>query len=238
MKKAIWICVLVVWAGSGAGLGQEALGTNDVPDGKTLYGEHCAKCHGENLEGVNAPSLVDAVWLYGTGRSQRVRNIRFGILQQGMPAFDEALNRDQIDSITDYIGEMEKASGNERPPLPEVLDTYDYDICVERFAEGLEIPWAIEFLDDQTALITERPGNLRIVRGGQLAAVPVVGTPKVLSEGQGGLMDVAVDPNYVENGWLSKEEISIAVKAYRMVKDDTDIDQLLDFYAHVQKTCK
>jgi hypothetical protein len=48
----------------------------------------------------------------------------------------------------------------------------------------------------------------------------------------------ALKGNYVENGWLSKEEISIAVKAYRMVKDDTDIDQLLDFYAHVQKTCK
>lgn len=44
--------------------------------------------------------------------------------------------------------------------------------------------------------------------------------------------------NYVENGWLSKEEISLAVKAYRMVKDDTDIDQLIDFYTHVQKTCK
>jgi len=48
----------------------------------------------------------------------------------------------------------------------------------------------------------------------------------------------ALKGNYVENGWLSKEEISMAVKAYRMVKDDTDIDQLLDFYSHVQKTCK
>jgi len=48
----------------------------------------------------------------------------------------------------------------------------------------------------------------------------------------------ALKGNYVENGWLSKEEISMAVKAYRMVKDDTDVDQLLDFYSHVQKTCK
>ena len=48
----------------------------------------------------------------------------------------------------------------------------------------------------------------------------------------------ALKGNYVENGWLSKEEISMAVKAYRMVKDDTDVDQLLDLYSHVQKTCK
>jgi len=48
----------------------------------------------------------------------------------------------------------------------------------------------------------------------------------------------ALKSNYVENGWLSKEEISVAVKAYRMVKEDTDIDQLMDFYNHVRKTCK
>ena len=35
---------------------------------------------------------------------------------------------------------------------------------------------------------------------------------------------------YKENGWLSKEEISIAVKAYRLLKDETDLEQLMDFY--------
>jgi len=43
----------------------------------------------------------------------------------------------------------------------------------------------------------------------------------------------ALKANYVENGWLSKEEISLAVKAYRLVKDDTDIEQLMDFYSKV-----
>jgi hypothetical protein len=42
--------------------------------------------------------------------------------------------------------------------------------------------------------------------------------------------------NYVENGWLTKEEISMAVKAYRLMKSDTDIEQLLDFLEHVKKT--
>ena len=48
----------------------------------------------------------------------------------------------------------------------------------------------------------------------------------------------ALKGNYVENGWLSKEEISLAVKAYRMVKGDVDIEQLMDFYDHVSKTVK
>ena len=44
--------------------------------------------------------------------------------------------------------------------------------------------------------------------------------------------------NFHENGWLSKEEISMAVKAYRMVKGDIDMEQLMDFYDHVQKTVR
>jgi hypothetical protein len=42
--------------------------------------------------------------------------------------------------------------------------------------------------------------------------------------------------SYVENGWLSKEEISMAVKAYRLLKGDVDFDQLRDFYEQVSKT--
>lgn len=42
--------------------------------------------------------------------------------------------------------------------------------------------------------------------------------------------------NYVENGWLSKEEISMAIKAYRLMKDDVDVEQLMDFYDRVSKT--
>ena len=44
--------------------------------------------------------------------------------------------------------------------------------------------------------------------------------------------------NYLDNEWLSKEEISLAVKAYRLMKDDVDMEQLMDFYDHVNKTMK
>ena len=43
----------------------------------------------------------------------------------------------------------------------------------------------------------------------------------------------ALKANYIENGWLSKDEVSVAVKAYRLLKDDTDIEQLMDFYNKV-----
>lgn len=42
--------------------------------------------------------------------------------------------------------------------------------------------------------------------------------------------------NYVDNGWLTKEEMRMAVRAYRLMKTDTDMDQLLDLFQHVKKT--
>ena len=42
--------------------------------------------------------------------------------------------------------------------------------------------------------------------------------------------------NYVDNGWLTKEEMRMAVRAYRLMKSDTDMDQLLDFVDHVKRT--
>ena len=189
----VWLCGAWVHAQDSA---EQGLG------GKAIYDEHCARCHGPNLTGGEAPSLVDAVWLYGTGKSQQIRNIRFGIQQQGMPAFAQALSDEQIDAVADYIGEMEDVAGNERPPLPDRLSTYDYEITVDRFAEGLDTPWAIAFPDDRTALITERSGTLRVVRDGMLLEAPVSGTPEVLNQGQGGLMDVALDPDFATNGWI------------------------------------
>jgi len=45
----------------------------------------------------------------------------------------------------------------------------------------------------------------------------------------------ALKSNYVENGWLDKDEISMAVKAFRMIKNNIDPEQLMDFYATVKK---
>ena len=47
----------------------------------------------------------------------------------------------------------------------------------------------------------------------------------------------ALKGNYIENGWLTREDISMAVKAFRMVKDNTDTEQLMDYYNTV-KTIK
>jgi glucose/arabinose dehydrogenase len=64
---------------------------------------------------------------------------------------------------------------------------------------GLEKPWGLAFLPDGGLLISEKPGRLRLFRGGQLSA-PVAGLPPVDARNQGGLLGLAVDPAYASNG--------------------------------------
>lgn len=170
-------------------------------DGRQLYADNCARCHGVELEGGQAKSLVDRIWQFGQGRGYMIRNVKFGITDLGMPPFEDGLSNEQIEAVVDYVLAMEEAFGAPPPALPDTLWTQDYDIQVEVVAEGLQIPWAIDFLNEKTALITERPGQLRVLKDGKLMD-PVEGIPAVVHQGQGGLMDVAVDPHYSENGWV------------------------------------
>ncbi len=65
--------------------------------------------------------------------------------------------------------------------------------------DGLEHPWSIAWLPDGSALITERPGRLRLLRDGGLVSEPIAGLPPILSHGQGGLLDVVLHPKFERN---------------------------------------
>lgn len=171
-------------------------------DGAQLYGQNCAQCHGADLGGGNAASLVDGIWQFGAEDGYLFRNIKFGIAHLGMPSYESTLNDKEIREIMKYVRDAEKQLGAVKPPIAKELETLDYNLNVEIFAEGLEIPWAIDFMDENTALITERPGRLRVVKNGKLQSEAVKNTPEVLHQGQGGLMDVAVDPDFDSNGWV------------------------------------
>ncbi|MBI1319581.1 MAG: c-type cytochrome [Candidatus Hydrogenedens sp.] len=173
------------------------------PDAAALYQQHCAQCHGADLRGGNASSMVDGVWNHGTGTGSYKRNIKHGLTHMGMPAYEATLSDREIDALAEYISTAEADAGAVRPPIPDQIQTREYVIDVDHWVmEGLEIPWAIDFLDADTALVTERPGRLRVIKDGVLAPEPVSGTPEVLNDGQGGLLDVAVDPEYPAEDWI------------------------------------
>ena len=72
-------------------------------------------------------------------------------------------------------------------------------IRVSVVTKGLSHPWSLAFLPDGAMLIAERPGRLRILRNGKLDPMPVAGVPPVRTDGNGGLMDVALHPRFAEN---------------------------------------
>ncbi|MGJ3264997.1 MAG: PQQ-dependent sugar dehydrogenase [Salinarimonas sp.] len=102
------------------------------------------------------------------------------------------------------------AASAQEPSFPtiaevETVETAAGPIVVERIAEGLVHPWGMAFLPDGRLLVTERPGRLRILATDGSLSDPVEGVPEVFAQGQGGLLDVALDPTYAETDliWLS-----------------------------------
>lgn len=67
-------------------------------------------------------------------------------------------------------------------------------------AQGLKFPWAIALLPDGRMLVTEKAGALRLVGKDGAVSEPLAGTPVVLNRGQGGLLDVVLDPAFAKTG--------------------------------------
>jgi aldose sugar dehydrogenase len=83
------------------------------------------------------------------------------------------------------------------------VDTKEHRVRIVTVTEGLERPWGLAFLPDGRMLVTERPGRMRVVgRDGKLDPVAVAGLPRIDAQGQGGLLDVALHPQYATNGWI------------------------------------
>lgn len=81
----------------------------------------------------------------------------------------------------------------------ESVYTGDVAVSVAEVAKGLDTPWGMAFLPDGRMLVTELPGDLVIVSSDGSISDPVEGTPQVFAQGQGGLMDVALDPGFADN---------------------------------------
>ena len=72
------------------------------------------------------------------------------------------------------------------------------EIATETVADGLDQPWAVAELPNGELLVTEKPGALRLVAGDGSVSAPIAGVPAVDSRRQGGLLDVAVSPDFAE----------------------------------------
>ena len=73
---------------------------------------------------------------------------------------------------------------------------------IETFAQGLVHPWGLGFLPEGRLIVTERPGRMRIIAATGALSPPVRGVPRVYASGQGGLLDVALSPDFAATGLI------------------------------------
>lgn len=194
-----------------AGLGMALLltsCTNSAARNVTdVYAASCASCHGVDLNGGSARSLVDGVWEFGADDDSVARMISVGNTNRGMPGFQAGLTEAEIRALVVFIREKTaqfEAQTNRfaKPIEGEVVASEWHNFRLHVVAENLDTPWSLAFLPDEKILVTELPGRLRVIEKGQLRSAAVAGTPVVRAKGQGGLMDVALHPDYARNGWI------------------------------------
>ncbi len=182
-----------------------------------LWEQHCLTCHGERGQGGGAGArslLTDALRDIELDR-RFFDSIKNGMPDQAMPGFAETLSDKQIWGLVVHLRELQardlrRKTGSPKPDSNGVYTMNHHRFKIETVIPGgVDVPWAVDFLPEsdgkRAMLVTGRSGDLRVhstgKAGGKLSK-PIKGTPQVRDRGQGGLMDVAVHPDYAQNGWV------------------------------------
>lgn len=83
-----------------------------------------------------------------------------------------------------------------------VVNSEGMNLKVEQVADGLGIPWGLAFVSANTLLVTERKGSISLLYLDKGIKVTLKNTPRVMVNGQGGMLDVALSPDYKKTGWV------------------------------------
>lgn len=129
----------------------------------------------------------------------------------------------------------------------ESFSTEQARIRTDIVADGLENPWGLDFLPDNAVLVTERPGRLRIVAVDGTMSQPVAGLPEIAARGQGGLLDVAVAPDFARSGRIyftfsepGQGGAGTAIASATLVRDGANprLDDVKILFSMAKKTGK
>ena len=166
-----------------------------------LYQNYCATCHGLYMERFAGE---DRQAMFELPPNEMAAIIRKGDYETGMPAFGEVLSDNGIEAVSKYIltDIKNNAEAHEyRPGFPEVVKTEALAFKIDTVASGLNIPWGMAWLPNGDMLVTERSGELFRFRNKTFEGL-IEGVPEVYTQGQGGLLDIKLHPDYDENGWI------------------------------------
>lgn len=214
-----FMCILLLAATANAA---ELQGPSTRPERfEGLYATNCAVCHGDDMTGeAQGGALVGVEFRYGDAIDEIVTSIANGSPQAGMPAWSETLTPIQMRQLAILISERRKGfqsfgDFNVDPPfeLPsDPIATATHRIRLELVADGFSrYPYSIAPMPDGRILLTEKTRGLTIIsRTGEQSDL-VAGAPighemayarDQLQLGTGYVMDVALHPDYADNGWI------------------------------------
>ncbi|MES2693997.1 MAG: PQQ-dependent sugar dehydrogenase [Verrucomicrobiota bacterium] len=184
---------------------QHARPTGKIND---LYAQLCANCHGKNLEGAQAPSMLDDVWTAGGDDESLAKSIRNGFPEKGMPAWGAAIPEKEVRAMVIFIRERranherEKATAAPKIQGPITAKTELHSFTLDTWVDKLAEPYGLAFLGKDRAIVTEKKGAAYLIETGKRAETPIAGMPKVDTAQQAGLYDVVPHPKFAQNGWL------------------------------------
>lgn len=158
----------------------------------------CSSCHGD------VQAFVDRKWKHGTRKEDLIASISKGYADFGMPAWEGTLKPDQIEGIAQLI-QTSIEKGNRysfsNKPKSNIFKTEAFTARLDTVASGLDNPWGMSFLPDGNLLVTDRNGKIYRIDSNQ-QKTEINGGPEVLAQGQGGLLDVTLHPNFSKNHWV------------------------------------
>ncbi len=193
------------------------------------YTTLCANCHGANMQGAQAPSMLDDIWLHGSDDESLARSIRNGFPEKGMPAWGPAIPEKEIRAMVIYIRETRATNEREHTEFAKPVESLTAKSQLHSFqfhtwVDNVKEPWALAFLPGNRALITEKRGKLWLIENGTLADKEISGVPVVDTTQQAGLFDVVPHPDYAKNGWLyfaysdPQQRDGVAVSLTRIIR--------------------
>jgi aldose sugar dehydrogenase len=196
---ALLLAAVVLFAAYRLLLAKPADDEKKLVAAETNYRKFCSGCHGANLEKFAAKA-----WMDEEGTSSAFNSIKFGIENIGMPAFQKTFTNREIEELAAYVKKGIPADrGTLLPALTadRIIESEVLRFTLDTVVTGLSVPWGMAFLPNGDMLISERSGTLHIFSEGKLSE-PVEGLPAIMAIGQGGLLDIALHPEYDTNGWI------------------------------------
>jgi len=197
------------------------------------YQNYCSSCHGEKMD-----AFVDRDWKHGKKLSDMVKGITSGYTDDGMPAFEKTFSKKEIEELAAYIIEGIKNRATydfDAAPKSDIFKSDKLTVKLDTIATGLDVPWGMAFLPEGGLIVTERGGKLYRVQNRKNTEIK--GVPDVMAQGQGGLMDIILHPDFESNKLIylsySKPKGKLATTAVMQARLDgnTLADQKIIFEA-------